>query len=46
MFTIRNMRVGDVEAVARMVALDHDPDPEKGYREAKQHTLDHLEIVP
>ena len=46
MFTIRNMRVDDVEAVARMVALDHDPDPEKGCREAKKHTLDHLDIVP
>jgi len=39
------MRVDDVEAVARMDALDHDRDAEKGYREAKQHTLDHLEIV-
>lgn len=43
---IRAMRVEDVETVARMDALDHDHDPEKGYREAKQHTLDHLEIVP
>jgi len=45
MLNIRNMRVEDVETVARMVALDHDNDPEKGYREARQHTLDHLEIV-
>jgi len=45
MIKIRNMRVEDVEAVARMVALDHDSDVEKGYKEAKQHTLDHLEIV-
>lgn len=45
MFTIRNMLAKDVEAVARMVALDHDRNREKGYREAKQHTLDHLEIV-
>lgn len=45
MFMIRNMRVEDVEAVARMVALDHDSDKEKGYVEAKQHTLDHLGIV-
>lgn len=45
MLKIRSMRVDDVEAVARMVALDHDNDPEKGYREAKEHTLDHLEIV-
>ena len=45
MLTIRNMRVDDVEAVARMVALDHDPDKDKGYLEAKQHTIDHLEIV-
>jgi hypothetical protein len=40
------MRVEDVETVARMDALDHDPNPEKGYEEARQHTLDHLEIVP
>jgi len=46
MLTIRNMRVEDVEAVAIMVALDHDKDSEKGYKEAKQHTLDHLAIVP
>jgi hypothetical protein len=43
---IRAMRVEDVETVAKMDALDHDRDPERGYREAKQHTLDHLEIVP
>jgi hypothetical protein len=43
---IRAMRVEDVETVARMDALDHDHDLEKGYREAKQHTLGHLEIVP
>jgi len=43
---IRNLRMEDVEIVARMVALDHHSDPDKGYREAKQHTLDHLEIVP
>ena len=41
---IRAMRVEDAETVARMDALDHDP--ERGYKEAKQHTLDHLEIVP
>jgi len=46
MIKIRNMRAEDVEAVARMVALDHDSEAEKGYKEAKQHTLDHLEIVP
>jgi hypothetical protein len=39
------MRTEDVEAVAKMVALDHDPDVEKGYTEAKEHTLDHLKIV-
>jgi hypothetical protein len=39
------MRVEDVETVAKMVALDHDNDPEKGYREAREHTLDHLKIV-
>jgi len=46
MLSIRAMRVEDVESVARMDALDHNRDEEKGYREAKQHTLDHLEIVP
>jgi len=40
------MKVEDVESVAGMVALDHDSDPEKGYREAREHTLDHLKIVP
>ena len=44
--SIRAMRVEDVETVARMDALDHDHDPEKGYKEAKEHTLDHLKIVP
>ena len=43
---IRAMRVEDAETVARMDALDHDHDPEKGYKEAKKHTLDHLQIVP
>jgi len=28
------MKVEDVEIVARMVALDHDNNPEKGYRKA------------
>ena len=46
MLKIRNMRVEEVETVAKMVALDHDDDPEKGYREAREHTLDHLKIVP
>ncbi|MDH5754001.1 MAG: hypothetical protein OEY95_02160 [Candidatus Bathyarchaeota archaeon] len=46
MLKIRNMRVEDVETVARMVALDHDNNQEKGYREAREHTLDHLKIVP
>jgi len=46
MLKIRSMRVEDVETVARVVALDHDNDPEKGYREAVEHTLDHLKIVP
>jgi len=36
----------DVDMVARMLALDHDNDPEKVYREAREHTLEHLEIVP
>ncbi|HVP92829.1 MAG TPA: hypothetical protein VMS94_03710 [Acidobacteriota bacterium] len=46
MLTICNMRIEDVEVVAKMVALDHDKDAEKGYEEAKEHTLDHLKIVP
>ena len=46
MLKTRNMTVEDVETVAKMVALDHDDDPEKGYREAREHTLDHLKIVP
>lgn len=36
MTKIRAMRVEDVETVARMDALDHDHDQEKGYKEAKQ----------
>ena len=40
------MKNQDVETVARMVALDHNEDPEQGYRDAKEHTLDHLKIVP
>lgn len=46
MLGIRFMKVEDTETVARMVALDHADDPEKGYEEAKEHTLDHLRIVP
>jgi len=46
MLKIRNMRVEDVETVAKMVALDHDNHPEKDYREAREHTLDHSKIVP
>jgi hypothetical protein len=46
MFKICNMRVEDVETVAKIVALDHDDDPEKGYKEDIDHTLDHLKIVP
>jgi len=45
MFAIRNMRTEDVETVAKMVALDHDKDSGKGYKEAKEHALDHLKIV-
>ena len=46
MSKIRKMKAGDAESVARMVALDHDNDPEKGYKEATEHTLDHLKTVP
>jgi len=35
-----------VETVAKMVASDHDDNPDKGYREAREHTLNHLKIVP
>ena len=45
-YKIRRMKAEDVEAVARMVAPDLNIDPEKGYEEAKEHTYDHLEIVP
>ena len=34
MLKIRNMRVEDMETMAKMVALDHNDDPEKGYRKA------------
>lgn len=37
MLKIRDMMVEDVETVARMVALDHDDDREKGYRSRKAH---------
>ena len=43
---LRGMRIEDVEEVARMDALDHNSDPDRGYAEAKEHTLDHLKIVP
>lgn len=46
MVKIRKMKVADANNVAELVALDHDANQEKGYREAKQHTLDHLKIVP
>lgn len=40
------MKVEDVKTVAEMVALDHNTDPKIGCEEAKQHTLDHLRVVP
>ncbi len=46
MIKIRSMKTSDVDKVAELVALDHDADWEKGYKAARQHTLDHLEIVP
>ena len=46
MVKIRYMKANDVDKVAKIVALDHDADPKKGFREARQHTLDHLKIVP
>ena len=46
MYVIRAMGIEDVEKVARMVALDHDRNLEKGCRIAKEHTLCHLKIVP
>lgn len=39
---IRNMKVEDVEAVARMVALYHDNSLENGYNKAGDCTLGHL----
>lgn len=45
MFRIRNMKVEDVEAVARMVALDHNSDYKEGFQTAYAHILDHLKIV-
>jgi len=46
MVKIRYMKVNDVDKAAEIVALDHDVNQEKGFIEAKQHTLDHLKIVP
>lgn len=46
MYKIHAMKIVDIETVARMDALDHDPDPEMGYKKAKEHTLDHLRVVP
>jgi hypothetical protein len=46
MLEIRNMKQEDVETVVNMVALDHDKDREKGCSIAKEHTEDHLAIVP
>lgn len=43
---IRNMKIKDIKTVARIVCLDYDDNIQKGFREAKEHTLDHLEIVP
>lgn len=43
---IRNIKIEDVETVAKMVALDYDDDSDKGYRDAREHLLDHLRIVP
>ena len=41
MINIRHIKIEDVENVAGMVALDHDKDQQKGYVEAREHTLDH-----
>ena len=46
MYTVRVMGIQDIETVAKMVALDHDSDLEKGYEIAKEHTLGHLKVVP
>jgi len=46
MVKIRYMKVNDVDKIAEIVALNHDRDWEKGFTEARQHTLDHLKIVP
>ncbi|MEM2848871.1 MAG: hypothetical protein QXI36_01180 [Candidatus Bathyarchaeia archaeon] len=46
MFRIHNMKVEDVETVARIVALDHSDEYEEGFRTAYSHTMDHLKMVP
>ena len=46
MAKIRNMKVEDVEIVAKMVALDYNSNLKEGYREAREHALGHLKIVP
>jgi len=46
MIKIRNMKIQDVEKVAWMVFLDRNEDPERGCKEAKEHTSDHSKIGP
>jgi len=40
------MKAEDVERTAQIVALDYNNDKEKGFMEAKEHALGHLEVVP
>jgi hypothetical protein len=40
------MNVRDLEGVAELLAVDYNPDPRKGFAEAREHTEDHLRSVP
>lgn len=43
---VRRMREKDLDKVARMLAEDFDADFNKGFREAREHTEDHLKAMP
>lgn len=46
MLKIRNMRVEDMETMAKMVALGHNDYLEKVLRKARKHMLGRTKIVP
>jgi len=46
MVKVRNMKMKDLDKVARLLAIDYSLDLEKGFIEALKHTKEHLEIVP